>query len=448
MAMKSVLTIAGHDLSHGAGITKDLDIFSSLGLHGISIPTSLVVQGPHGATSLNPVPLPVFSEMLERVSADFSVRGIKVGVVADAGHVERIAKFAAARKDVPLVLDPVISAKNGLRLMTDKALTVLIDRLLPLVRCVTPNLDEAAALLGRPIAGRKGMEQAARDIARLGPHNVVLKGGHLKGTPVDLLFDGKSCTTSTRKRIGKTVHGTGCMFSSALLSFLVLGYPVREAFLETEKLMDTLLGESCRVGEGEYFYAFPGVIKSREAEKWEALRAMCDAAVRLRELNMVELIPEVQMNLGYALREARDVGDVVAFPGRIGHKGGKVWMKGMPEFGASSHVARLCLTYMRHYPYVRACVNIRYDEATVERAGKKGLSVRLCVREKEPKRVRNEEGKSLDFLVEGVLKRTTEPPDIIYDRGDIGKEPMIRLFARDPYELIRKMEMVRPWTTN
>ena len=441
--MKYVLTIAGHDLTNGAGLTKDLEVFSALGLHGLSVPTSLVVQGPAGVDKAVPVPIGNFSEMLEKAGEAFSLSGVKVGVLPDSPHVERTAEFLARRSGVPVVLDPVVAAKNGLRLISDEGLKALVERLLPLGLTLTPNLDEAQALAKVGIEGVGGMEAAARAISRKGARHVVLKGGHLAGEPVDLLFDGAHTTTYKRKRIEKVVHGTGCIFSSALLAFMARGYPVKEAFFETERLMDRLLFESRQPEEGAYYYAFPGHATSRDAEKWRVLQAMQDAAARLEELNMAELVPAVQMNIGYALSDALTTEEVAAFPGRIGTRHGRIYLKGTAEFGASSHVARLCLAYMRHYPYQRAAVDLRYDEAFLERARKSGLSMVFWDRRQAPEGVKGTEGRSLDFLVEAALKDSEGPPDIIYDRGDVGKEPIIRLFARDPQELLKKMEAMR-----
>jgi hydroxymethylpyrimidine/phosphomethylpyrimidine kinase len=150
------------------------------------------------------------------------------------------------------------------------------------------------------------------------------------------------------------------------------------------------------------------------------------------------------MNIGYAIMNAGGIEDIAAFPGRIGKRGDGIYFRGDPEFGASSHVARLILTYMRHYPYVRACVNIRYDKAILAKAKERNMYVVFFDRKKEPSKVRGAEGKSLDYLVDIILRRVKRPPDIIYDKGDTGKEPIIRLFARDPQELTEKMEMIRP----
>lgn len=445
---KTVLTVGGLDPSNGAGITKDVEVFTALGLHAISIPTSLVVQGPKGVERVSPVPPEVFLAMLLRAGEDFALSGVKVGALADAYYADRLGEFLAAREKIPMVLDPVMAAKNGHRLITDHGLEATKKHLFPMVTCLTPNLEEAQALLNGPIENEEAMKGAARSLARMGPLAVLLKGGHLTGEPIDVFFDGQKVVTSRKGRSAKTVHGTGCMLSAALLAFLALGYPVEEAFLEAEQMMERIIHTSLQPGKDGYFYGYPGVETARDGERWRVLSAMHAAAARLADLNMVELIPAVQMNVGYAIRGAQTPDDVAAFPGRIGLHLGRILIKGAPEFGASSHVARLCLACMRRFPHLRAAANIKYDEAHLERARQSGLSILFADRKREPEERKREEGKSLDFIVDKALSQTVGPPDIIYDHGDVGKEPIIRLFARDPKELIGKMEMIRSCKTN
>lgn len=440
--MRYVLTIAGHDLSHGAGITKDLEVFASLGLHGLSVPTAYVVQGPEGVKRVEPVPVGVFSEMVEAAKNAFPISGIKVGVLPDAPHVEKVADLVASLGDVPFVLDPVLAAKNGLRLTTDDGWAALAARLLPLGPSLTPNIEEAQVLTGSSIGDTAAMEKAAAALCAKGAKHVVLKGGHASGDPVDILFDGGAVTAYGRKRVDKIVHGTGCLFSAALLGHMALGYPVREAFFETERLLDRLFREAYQPAEGAYYYADPGCVAGMDAQRWAVIRALNEAAERLAVLDVADLVPAVQMNMGYALRGAAVTADVAAFPGRIGAHNGKLYFKGAPEFGASSHVARLCLTYMRRYPDRRAAVDIKYGEVVLAKARERGLSAIFWDRQKEPESLKVKEGKSLDFLVDAALAQAEGPPDIIYDKGDVGKEPIIRLFARDPEELIKKMEMM------
>ena len=450
IAMKHVLTIAGHDLSSGAGITKDLEIFLALGLHPLSIPTGFFIQGPRGVTDAIPTPRKAFSAMLNTTARDLRLDGIKIGALGAATHVRVVASFLDKYRSIPIVVDPVLAAKNGRMLLSDDGLKLLTELIFPRAYLITPNIDEASRILNKKIRSVKEMEQASLLLSKLGPKHVLLKGGHLPGEPIDVLFDGKESVVHTKVRLERRVHGTGCALSSLMLSFIVLGYPIREAFIEAEKTMEELLQESYRIDSSEHGYWYTALtrIASAEHERWRVIKALKEASARLQALNMVELIPEVQMNMGYAIRDARGTEDVAAFPGRIGHSHGKVCFKGTPEFGVSSYVARLIVTYMNYHPHIRACANLRYDATFIERARLSGLHVRQSDRRRGPGNSKGTEGRSLDVLADNALKGANRPPDIIYDTGDMGKEPIIRLFARDPAELLTKMEMIRSWKTN
>jgi hydroxymethylpyrimidine kinase / phosphomethylpyrimidine kinase / thiamine-phosphate diphosphorylase len=442
--MKNVLTIAGYDPSSGAGVTRDLDVFFSLGLHGLAVPTSLVVQNPQGVKDAYPVPLEQVAEMLEAVSAVSGPDGVKIGALWDEPQVAAVAAFLGRIKAGPVVLDPVMASKNGKRLLSDRGSKAMVKSLFPLTTLVTPNAEESSVITGKKVDGLEAAKESARAIQRMGPAAVIVKGGHLKGEPVDVLFDGKDFTLWQKRRLDREIHGTGCAFSSLVTSFLVMGYSLREAFLTSEERMEEMLKESYRIDEDGYFYTSSAVLNGRSCERWRVLQSMRNAQRRLTELNMVELVPAVQMNMGYAVIGARGVEDVAAFPGRIGHYDGRIHMKGEPQFGASSHVARLILTFMNRYPHVRSCVSLRYDERIVKKAQEKRMYIVLSDRRQGPEGLKPPEEKSLDYLVEEALKGANDPPDIIYDLGDIGKEPIIRVFGRSPSEVIEKMEMIRP----
>lgn len=440
--MKTILTIAGYDPSSGAGVTKDLDTFFSQGFHGLSVPTSIVVQGPHGVRDIYPIPEEQFVSMLKVIEDETPVDGVKIGVVWDSPYVESIVRYLKKLGRKPIVVDPICMAKNGKRLITERGLKSLVKKIFPMATVLTPNVEEASLITGRSIKTLDDAKDCAKVLTGLGLQGIVVKGGHLERDPVDVFYDGKDITLWEKPRINREVHGTGCAFSSLFTVFLVNGYSLKEAFLATEKEMRVILEESYPIAHGGYYYSSSGIVRAYDAERWVVLNSLQEAKRRLFELNPVELIPEVQMNIGYAISKVKGIEDVAAFPGRISHCGGKILFKGEPRFGASSHVARLILAMMKHYPYMRACVNIRYDESYIEKAQKRGLKIIFFDRRKEPGRIKSSEGRSLDFLMEGVLKRVKHPPDFIYDRGDVGKEPIIRCFARDPMELIEKMEKI------
>jgi hydroxymethylpyrimidine kinase / phosphomethylpyrimidine kinase / thiamine-phosphate diphosphorylase len=442
--MKAVLTVAGFDGSNGAGVTKDLEVFSSLGLPGLSVPTCFVVQGPQGATAINPVSADLFSEMLRKAGDSFEIAGVKIGVLPEARHVDALVDFLVSRESGITVLDPVLAAKNGLRLMTDEALTALRERLLPLLTCITPNLDEAEALLGRRIRDLAGMEWAARELHQKGTTNVLVKGGHLTGEPVDLLFDGEEISTHRRKRTDREVHGTGCLFSSAITSFLVMNYPMKEAFRATEQAMDGFLRESSQPMETGYFYAFPALSSAGDGEKWQVLQAMRAAAGRLQKLSTIGPLPIGTMNVAYALRNARDGRDVAAFQARISRGKKPISFAGPPEFGALPHIARLCLACMKQYPFLRAGMDFRPSPATVEKVRKCGMTAISWDRMKAQGGSMNHMGKALDCLFDEAHHDSKTPPDIICAQAEPGTKPAVRLLGRDPEELIKKMERIRP----
>lgn len=440
--MKNVLTIAGFDPSSGAGITKDLDIFFSLGLHGIAAPTGTVVQSPQGVRTIYPTPTEAFISMITSIRKDMEVHGVKIGVMVDERYVEILSDYLPEYPEIPVVVDPVLSAKNGVSLLNDKGLKKLVKSVFPKATVITPNLEEASRITGEKVKTLKDMEGCARALAAAGPQAVIIKGGHLKGQPTDLLFDGSDCITWQRKRVDRIIHGTGCVFSSLLVSFLVHGYSIRESFLASESCMDELIKEGYRISKDGYFYISSGIRNHKLSEKWKVLRTMQEAVKQLNLMNPVECIPEAQMNIGFAMSSAQGIEDVAAFPGRIGVHGGKVYSKGEPQFGASRHVARFILGFMEYFPSHRSCVNIRFDKMFIARGQEKGLSVFCLGGGTKASTTREKKENDIDSLIRKILKEVDNPPDMIYDEGFVGKEPMIRLFARSPLELLQKMEMI------
>jgi len=440
--MKNILTIAGFDPTGGAGITIDLNVFQNNGIHGLAIPTCTVVQGPFGVSKIYPTPYDTFSYMLKELK-DIKIDTIKIGVLYDEQYIERILDFIDdKRKDVSIVLDPVLQSKNQIELLKQKGILKLKESLMPYVTVITPNIYEAEVLTGINIKDVRNMEKVALSLNAMGAKSVVVKGGHIQGKPVDLLFDGKETATYTRERIYKDIHGTGCVFSSLLASHICAGYSIKEAFFEAEYQLDELLKQSYRITSDGYYYMSLGKTQFKSAQRWEVINTLKKAAEIIYKLNPFELVPQVQMNIGYAIKGASNEEDVAAFPGRISVYKKKIFIKGEPCFGASSHVARLILGMMKKFPHLRSCANIRYSEKTIEKARQLNMNIIFFDRKLEPEDIKIIEGQSLNFLLNEIISRIDSSPDIVYDIGDIGKEPMIRLFGKDPIEVVKKMEMI------
>ena len=255
--MKSVLTIAGSDPTGGAGIQADLRTFAALGLAGWSAVTALTVQDTEGVHSVYPVPLDVLRDQVRAALEDATDLGaIKIGMLADAAHALVVAKELVVRSSPPVVLDPVLASTGGVALFSDAERSFLLDSLFPLCALVTPNLWEATILAGMEFSALEteaGRSEAAQRLLRHGPEAILIKGGHLPGPPIDYLFvSGRTEPyTFSRERIDTThAHGTGCLLSSAIASYLARGFPLVNAIDAAKKLLSAALFTPAVTGRG------------------------------------------------------------------------------------------------------------------------------------------------------------------------------------------------------
>lgn len=216
----NVLSIAGSDPSGGAGIQADLKAFSALGAYGMAALTALTAQNTRGVTGVHPVPAEFLRAQIDAVFDDIDVAAVKIGMVGSAKSVATVADCLSQWRPPLVVLDPVMVSKSGHRLIDDAAVAALRERLLPLASLVTPNLPEAAVLLGddQPVGGRDAMPEVAGRLSRLGAGAVLLKGGHLDGpdSPDLLLAGGRECWIEGKRVQTTSSHGTGCTLSSAI----------------------------------------------------------------------------------------------------------------------------------------------------------------------------------------------------------------------------------------
>ncbi|GAC1329921.1 MAG: bifunctional hydroxymethylpyrimidine kinase/phosphomethylpyrimidine kinase [Mycobacteriales bacterium] len=229
MAPPRVLSVAGSDSGGGAGIQADLKTMLALGVHGMSVLTALTAQNSVGVQGSWPVAPEVVRAQLASVLDDIGVDAVKTGMLASAALVHAVAE-GLQRLDVPLVVDPVAVSKHGDPLLDADAVAVLRAELLPLATVVTPNLPEVEVLTGVRVTGEDGLREAAEAVLALGPRWVLVKGGHLAGEAVDLLWDGDSATLLRAARLdNRHTHGTGCTLASAIACYLGSGYDVPKA---------------------------------------------------------------------------------------------------------------------------------------------------------------------------------------------------------------------------
>jgi hydroxymethylpyrimidine/phosphomethylpyrimidine kinase len=245
-----VLAIAGSDSAGGAGIQADLKTMLALGVHGMSVVCAVTAQNSLGVQGYWELPTSAVQAQLDSVLGDIAVHAVKTGMLASAPIVETVCG-ALAGTAAPVVVDPVAVSKHGDSLLSAGTLEAVRDLLLPLATVVTPNLLEAELLTGMTITDEPAMLAAAAAISALGPRWVLVKGGHLPGSPVDLLFDGQRAIRFPGARIASAhTHGTGCTLASAIASYLALGMDVPGAVESAKDYVTGAIGGGFPLGAG------------------------------------------------------------------------------------------------------------------------------------------------------------------------------------------------------
>jgi hydroxymethylpyrimidine/phosphomethylpyrimidine kinase len=437
--MKRILTIAGSDSGGGAGIQADLKAITLLGGYGMSVITALTAQNTIGVQAIHEVPARFVEIQIDSVLSDIGVDAIKTGMLVNQEVIEVVSRKIREYRVKKVVVDPVMLSKSGASLLQMDAQEALIKKLVPLAWVVTPNIPEASVLTGFKINSIEGMKRAARRIYELGAKHVVVKGGHLKGTAIDILYDGGKHEEIRGPRFEtKNTHGTGCTFASAIATLLARGDAVYEAVKQAKTFITMAIQSGLSLGKGTG-PTNPSAYVLREMERYRVIQELKRAVEVLKEERIGHLIPEVSSNLGYALPQAEGIGDVAAFPARIVRFRDSVATHSDPEFGASQHVANIILTLMKFDPEYCSAMNIRYSKETVAQIKRKGFLVGHFDRRLEPKKIKEREGSSLEWGVGEVLRKMKRVPDFIYDEGAVGKEPMIRVFGKNPQEVVNKI---------
>jgi hydroxymethylpyrimidine/phosphomethylpyrimidine kinase len=251
MGVPKALTIAGSDSGGGAGIQADLKTFSAFQVFGMSVLTAVTAQNSVGVTGVHNVPPEFVAQQLDAVLGDFGADAVKIGMLSTAGIIRAVADRLKAHRAGPIVLDPVMIAKSGDHLLQPDARQALVETMLPLATIVTPNLHEAAVLADLPVATEADMEEAARRIHARGPAHVLVKGGHLKDSATDILYDGRAFTRFPAPRLESTsTHGTGCTYSAAIAAGLAQGQPLITAVGRGKAYVTAAIREGFQPGRG------------------------------------------------------------------------------------------------------------------------------------------------------------------------------------------------------
>jgi hydroxymethylpyrimidine/phosphomethylpyrimidine kinase len=348
--------------------------------------------------------------------------------------------------EAPIVLDPVLAAGTGAKLLLEKYLEEFKSKLIPLAVLITPNINEAQKLSGIKIRTESEVTEAAFKIKELGAKNVIVKGGHFSDTKyvVDILIDKNNRATrisNARIHVNET-HGSGCNFSAAMTAFIAKKFPISSSCIMANKYVQESLSEAINLGSGLPVNA-PLFSMYDDACRY---RTMIDLTTAVSELTTIhgfrEFIPETQSNMVYALPYAKNANEVAGVDGRIVKLINGFRPGGMVKFGASKHVASAVLSFMKFNPLIRSAINIRFDDALLDSCKSLYPTTEYC-RDEEPEKLKQIEGRTISWGVQKALLKNPKS-EIIYHKGDFKKEPMILVFGQHPLEMIVKIrEIIR-----
>ena len=255
------MSIAGSDSGGGAGIQADLKTFAAFGVYGTSALTAITAQNTLGVMAVHNIPMDIIEAQIDAIVSDIGVDAVKTGMLANSGIIELVAKKAKEHKFHNLVVDPVMVAKGGDRLLEESAIDSMRKVLIPNSTIITPNIPEASALLNKEIDTIEDAREAAVAIVGMGAGSVIVKGGHLSGDAIDIFYDGNQFLELYAERINtKNTHGTGCTFASAITAGLALGKSIEQAVGDAKTYVTQAIRLSLSIGHGHgplnHFYKY------------------------------------------------------------------------------------------------------------------------------------------------------------------------------------------------
>ena len=430
-----ILSIAGSDPSAGAGIQADLKTFSALGAHGLTVITAITSQNTRKFSKVEEISADMIKSQLESVLSDFDIDAIKIGMVYSSSIIETI--YSELRKTkIPIVLDPVIESTTRGVLLQKQALPLFKKLLVPLCFVITPNIPEAERLGGIKIRTSTDVRKVAGTIQRMGAKNIVIKGGHLDGKFVtDFVLEKNKFYTFSEKRIERMTHGGGCNFSAALAVSLAKGDSLKGAVKFAKDFAFKSISNSQKIGKGRLITKI-GKVDEVETELSDAISKF----INLKKI--FKYIPEVQTNFVFSKPKPRSLDDILGVSGRIVKSGENLIVAGSLKYGGSKHVGSAVLKMAKKFPSIRSGINIKYDKALIKKAISKNYSVLYYDRIKEPAATKTKEGRTISWGIKSAIKNTTKPADLIFHKGDVGKEPMILIFGSSPNQVLGKLAKI------
>jgi hydroxymethylpyrimidine/phosphomethylpyrimidine kinase len=426
----NILSIGGSDPSSGAGIQSDIKTFSNHDVYGFTVVTAITSQNTRKVTLVEPVSAKSLIAQIDSILSDFHIDVIKIGMVYNS-QIIKVIHSKLRNIKVPIVVDPIIKSTTGAILLKKSALYDYKKMIVPLADVITPNKYEAKIL-----SGTSNTNKSAKKIQSMGAKCVIITGTTSSNSQIsDFVLEENSEFVISGKKIPIRNHGSGCNYSASIAVSLAKGNTIRYAVKAAKDYVYQSIKNSKNIGKGVHI---------THKNTSNGMRKLSYSINHFKQIkNIYKVIPECQTNFVFAKKNPKIIKDVLGISGRLVKSGKEVVTAGEIVYGGSQHVGTAVIQVNKKFPEVHSGINIKYDPKIILKAKKSKFTVLSYDRSKEPKKSKQKENSSISWGISNTLN--AKSPDIIYHKGDVGKEPMILIFGNNPDDVIRKVSKLTPF---
>jgi len=426
----NILSIGGSDPSSGAGIQSDIKTFSNHNVYGFTAVTAITSQNTRKVTSIEPVSTKSLRAQLDSILSDFHIDAIKIVMVYNS-QIIKVIHSKLRNIKVPIVIDPIIKSTTGTMLLKKSALHDYKKMIIPLADVITPNKYEAKVL-----SGTSNMNKSAKKIQAMGAKCVIITGATSSNSQIsDFILEENRKYVISGKKIPTRNHGSGCNYSASISVSLAKGNTIHYAVKTAKDYVYQSIRNSKNIGKG---------VNITHKNISNGMRELSDSINHFKQIkNIYKIIPECQTNFVFAKKNPKSIMDVLGISGRLVKSGKEVVTAGEIVYGGSQHVGTAVIQVNKKFPEIRSGLNIKYDPKIISKAKKSKFTVLSYDRSKEPKKSKQKENSSISWGISNCIN--AKSPDMIYHKGDIGKEPMILIFGNNPNDVIRKVSKFTPF---